>query len=280
MNMARRRKKLAPRLYTYGQLESLMRLFYAGKRTTILYGGVAVGARPNAGGLPYLEITYSAANWYITLARVYRGDGDSTVYAVVGPPRNADPAVRKRQLFAWKRYAPAFTPHREKRLIAGGISVWYRVRDGVVTHCPSRPGVWLHPPRRAGVYDRQWGKCNPYLAYRSRALIARLRKGAAVEPGCVICAHGETVDFGIYTAPTASRDGKRLIVRPRMHNDVSRRLHHIDGDYAIKHVEFVGMEDSQHVFNASHRWKCSADARNGIVEWLLGDIYIPGPDSF
>jgi hypothetical protein len=268
--MAKRRKKLAPRLYTYEQLESLMRLFHAGKRSTVLYGGVAVGARPSADP-PHLEITYSRTQWRITLARVYRGADGATVYGVTGPPRHLDKDIRKKQVAAWKRYVPVFTPHQEKRLLPSNVWSWYRVTGGVATPCVSRPGVWLHPPRRKPVHDPEWGTPRfPEISRRTKRLVTRLTKASL--PGCLVLREGAEYNVAVYTPPTRNGDGRKLTFFARRHTNESQRFHHFDGDYRYRHLEFIGIEK-----NSKYRWKCSKDAFNGIVEWVLGDIYIPGP---
>ena len=274
--MAKRRKKLAPRLYTYEKLESLMRLFHAGKRSTVLYGGVVVGARPS-GDPPCLEITYSTSKWWIALARAYRGADGATVYAVTGPPRSVDRDMRRQQVAAWKRYVPVFTPHQEKRLLPSNVWSWYLVRDGVATPCVSRPGVWLHPPRRHERYDHNWGTLHPHLSRRAKLFAGRLAKATADLPGCMVRGEGDDVDIVVYTPPTQRSDGRKLTIVPRQHGDESRCFHHIDGDYAFKHLEFLGLEKNCTEWRPKYRWKCSKDAINGIVEWVLGDIYIPGP---
>jgi hypothetical protein len=81
----------------------------------------------------------------------------------------------------------------------------------------------------------------------------------------------------VCTAPTPRKDGKRLLIKVGPYTDEGRTHHHVDRDYARKHSQFFAVEEGESWRNGGMRWKCRKDAIIGIKEWVLGDIYIPGP---
>jgi hypothetical protein len=296
MNMAKPRKKLAPRLYTYEKLESLLRLHGAGKRSHRLYNCIAVNRHD-----PYIQIVYCAKSLRVVLATVGRGSNGDTVYTVPGMGSRGKTPESAAAIRKWRQYVPVFTPCDGKPFAAGTFRHW-RVRDGVATWCERKPGTWMHVPRSVDVTPDKWADVNakmyPNFPRRCKFFATRLRKALAAGPPAVmsllslrssrdtnplwniVCAHGDGPRLSVCTPPTATQDGRRLLVTVLLHDKDSRQHHHIDGDYGIKHNQFIALEDGKALRGNCLRWKCSKDAIAGIAEWIIGDNYIPGPDSY
>ena len=321
--MAKRRKRLKQRLLTYGELDA--RTLRATKKSrkdkaagrckavscdAVLYGSVR--AAPVKIGDFGFEIFWHGSlrraggpdeSARVPLARVYAlSDGD-TGYCVVGvgSSRNrsrADEAKVK----VWKRYVNAFTPFPKNRLLSGGETAAYRVRDGKVTdwedgraghgkwllmpHC-NRPSAsyWAGGGFTPGQPDKVPYGLYPKFIARCRRFQSDLRKQLADLPHAVVqllhkneatgrIAMGNSLH--VCLPPTRTKNGGRLIVSALMHNDESRRFFHIDGDYSPRHSQYFALD----VMRPSElmRWKCGKDALVGIKEWVLGSIYIPGPE--
>jgi hypothetical protein len=296
--MTHHRKPLKQRIYTYERLNSrLFKHVRSGKDAyqLYLYGRVGVGYAAGGRMLHGIDIVYRGKHGNIRLATVYRlldGDTMYTVYGI-GKQRNKSKVLRH-QIELWKRYAPAFTP-QTTRLYAGAAQ-HYLVRDGTVTPLASPLGTWLTVPSTMVPKPREWswGGANNRFKFRSlqnfprRCLLfaTRLRKSLAEDgQGEVQLRHWH--DWGnhwrpegntlhVCTPPSTRRDGRQLVVHIAMHDSESRHYHHIDGDWGLKHCQFFALErgkDKSHML----RWKCARDAINGIKEWIIGDIYIPGP---
>jgi len=77
--------------------------------------------------------------------------------------------------------------------------------------------------------------------------------------------------------PTRTREGKRLVIQGSMYDKESRQFHHADGDYAPRHSQYFAWQQGDPKSQVM-RWKCGKDALNGIVEWVLSSIHIPGPE--
>ena len=291
-------KKLRKKVYTYEQLEAILHARKTGtRRSTSLYGSVivALAQRPPCA----IAIAYDTDRLVVPLAYVYRAANGDTAYSVVSPDRyyrKENPARYKTRLATWKRYVRAFTPYDERRVFADDIRMHYIVRDGVATHVPRLPGVWQHVPRGLLPEPKNWAK--PFerrkyktLARRCRLFATRLKRALADGPPCVVQVFDELHGYHAHipfvgatlhvcTAPTAEQNGKRLLIKVGPYDDAGRTHHHVDGDYARKHSQFFAVEEGKSWREGGMRWKCSKDAIAGITEWILGDLYIPGPDSF
>lgn len=285
--MARRRKKLPPRLYTYEQLESLLRLCRKGTRSHVLYGCVAVNRKD-----PFIQICYSSKKARVVLATVGRGSDGDTVYTVHGVGLRAKTPEEAMAIRKWKQYVTVFTPSDGTRVAKNACQHW-RVRDGVATPCVLKPGTWKHSPRGIDVPTEKWAATYaasfPNFTRRCRVFATRLRKALEGGPPSVVSLlqppwseqsplfmSRKGAFLHVCTPPTATQDGRRLLVCVDMHDGESRRHHHVDGDYAVKHSQFLALEDGKRWADLM-RWKCSKDAIVGIQEWVLGCIHIPGP---
>lgn len=293
-----RRKVLTRRLYTYEQLDARLLKWSRAKekKNPSLYGNVQVeymAGRMETG----FRIRYVGKSTAFTIASIYR-TVDGTLYEVHGIGKYRNTPSKKRDIELWKRYTPVFTPHEPPERLYDGDRARYLLRDGVVTPVEDRdtPGIWLTMPRAmVPAKGKDWangGSWNNFRSFqnfprRCRLFATRLRK-ALDEDGIarVQLRHGTawSQHWGIVrgnalhvcTPPHGTHNGRRLVVQVSMHDADSRRHHHVDGDYAIKHCQFFALEDGKGTRDML-RWKCSRDAINGIKEWIIGDIYIPGP---
>lgn len=244
----------------------------------------------------------------VAFARVFRlSDGD-TGYVVMPISRarknNKRDAAR---LKVWKRYVGVFTPHDPSHRLFN-LAVGYRIRNGVATRCevendtmahPFPAGCWqsLTPVNRPAVSYWAGGGFTPgqpdkvpYGLYpkfiaRCRRFHSDLKKQLADGPQAVVqLLHKSEVtgriamgnSLHVCLPPTRTKHGRRLIVSALMHNDESRRFFHIDGDYSPRHSQYFALDVMRP--GELMRWKCGKEALVGIKEWVLGSIYIPGPE--
>jgi hypothetical protein len=298
MSMTQRQKKLRKKVYTYEQLEAILHAHSTGaRRSSSLYGSVV--AAPSRAWPCAIAIAYETDRLVVPLAYVYRAANGGTAYSVAGPDtyyRRQNRQRHERIRETWKRYVRAFTPYNERRVFADDIRMHYIVRDGVATHVPRLPGVWQHVPRGLLPAPKNWAKPFEHrkyktLARRCRLFATRLKRALADGPPCVVQVFDELHGYHAHipfvgatlhvcTAPTAAQNGKRLLIKVGPYDDAGRTHHHVDGDYARKHSQFFAVEEGKSWRDGGMRWKCSKDAIAGITEWILGDLYIPGPDSF
>jgi hypothetical protein len=312
--MARRRKTLRKRVYTYVQLDAKM-LRWAKKKVrykdTPLYGNVrlSLGAWPRwrlpvtPGTLapPGISLTYDSSRLEapLVIARAYRAADGATLYVVpgLGKRRNKSVAVRRR-ISAWKRLVPAFTPHDGSRLVDGEYGV-YLLKDGQVTRTDKPVPIWLSDPKswcwdarawkEGEAHGHNWSRAYPLFPRRCLLFATRLRKALKHGPYCEVQLSNSN-GWGHYwggpkgnaltvcTPPSGDRDGRSLTVHIAMHNHESLAFHHVDGDYGRKHCQFFAGEERMTMVNKKlMRWKCSKDAIVGIQEWVLSCIHIPGP---
>jgi hypothetical protein len=301
MSMARK-KALKPRVYTFGQLDTLCHRTHqrTGQFHHRLYGNVSVFPYFPCGN--YFAIHHQSKNGIGTIARVFRMSDGDTGYVVFGggsrKVRRADPKVAAQ----WTRYAPAFTPIPQGQRLYEGERLGFRVHNGVAMPCElSHKGVaswptgsWLAAPQcnrpKRDVWALGTKECNaqfPNFIRRAKVFATRLKAALAEGPPCVMqlfeadheyalmrC-RSDGVMLHVCTPPTRTQDGKRLVVHMTMHDASSRTLHHVDGDYAIAHSQFSGIEPGQ-VWRRAMRWKCAKDAIVGIKEWVMAQLYIPG----
>ena len=310
-----RKKVLTKRVYTFEQLTERW-LRWHKRAVAAAAGGWVSCDCPLRGGMivtghftkHYLLLRYESKQFSFDLARVYRASGGDTVYEVCGvgfhPAATIAAAKDKRakQMAlwrkAWRRYAPMFTPVEEGGPTLGAVAVYYRLHDGVATPCgrvdntgPDRTGVWLS---RTVVYSSptpaEWAAeypAYPNFPRRAAVFYTRLRKevvdagiGEAKpmrgEPMGWRGEPGPGLRFEVCSPPSRHRNGRRLLVSMAMYDKEGREFHHVDGDYAPQHSQFFALEDGKSRAEMV-RWKCVADALVGIKEWIIGDIYIPGP---
>jgi hypothetical protein len=310
--MAKRRKKLKQKILTYSDIERRLLRHQKKHRNAprrppcTLYGGVTVssaGTLVNGYEIRWFGNLRRAGGpdevRFVTLATVYSMSDGDTGYVVhgVGKPRN-NSRLERACIKVWRRYVGVFTPHDPKHRLTGSDHVGYRVTStGVLGQQPvvfsnkehRIPGSWATLPAvtrpdtkhwRGG--HNNWTKLYPKFQARSVRFAADLRKRLADGPMAVVqLLHGGE---GLYAArlslqvclpPTRTKDGRRLVVSAAMHSDESRAFHHVDGDYSPRHSQYFAYENGRTVA----RWKCGKDALNGVVEWVLGSIHIPGPEA-
>lgn len=309
-----RKKVLTKRVYTFEQLSERWTRWR--KRAVRAAAGSWVsGSCPLRGSMivrgnsakPCLILRYESKQFSFELARVYRASGGDTVYEVFGVGFATAASVaaakdkRAKQMAfwrkAWRRYAPMLTPVEEGGPTLGAIAVYYRLHDGVATRCgrvdnsgPDSQGVWLS---RTVTYTppspTEWTAgftAYPNFPRRAKVFFARLRKEVqGTGMGEITPLRPNHIDYLSYTkgvclevctAPSRHRTGRRLLVKMSMYDKEGRQFHHVDGDYAPQHSQFFAMEDGK-PRSEIVRWKCAADAIVGIKEWIIGEIYIPGP---
>lgn len=292
-----RRKVLKRRLYTYEQLDKRVADWVKSgeKRYPALYGNVIVEYAPGR-TQPGLCIRYVGKKSPFTLASVHHTNV-GTLYEVhgIGAGRNK-PSVRK-SIDLWTRYVSIFTPHDAGQRLYGGERKRYLLDGGVVVPLDDHevPGIWRTMPRSMQPKAEGWalgGGHNefhtlPNFTRRCRVFATRLRKALADDGmGAVQLRnhHGWSLNWNIprgnslhvCTPPHGTHNGRRLVVQIAVHDGESRRHFHIDGDYATAHSQFIAIEDGK-TWREQLRWKCARDAIFGIKEWIIGDIYIPGP---
>ena len=315
--MAKRRKKLTPKILTYGEIDARITRHYKKHKnancTVPLYGSVVVR-------IPATNCNHFEIRWYgnlrpaggpdieasIPLASVFAlSDGD-TGYIVrgCGKPR-AHTTANDASIKIWKRYVGVFTPHdittgslregdaRQYRVSKGGICTAGTLTSKTVAH-PIFPGCWWSMPtanrpdwkRWLHGWDDQYKGFPKFLA-RSKRFATDLRKRLAGGPTAVVqlLHRNEGASFQgreglqllVCLPPTRTTDGRRLVIQGSMHDKESRQFHHVDEDYGPRHSQYFAWVHGESA--GVMRWKCGKDALNGIVEWVLGSIYIPGPEN-
>jgi hypothetical protein len=315
--MAKRRKKLKQKILTYGEIDARITRHYKKHKnkdcTAPLYGSVSVQI-PAISSNHFQIVWYGnlrraggpSVNRIIRLASVFAlSDGD-TGYVVpgIGKVRNnteEDQAMIK----IWRRYIGAFTPHDPTDRILQKWSHPYRLRDGKavpLTDChwahPCHPIMlgcwWLMPTVNRPDWNRWlhgWDdefKGFPKFLARSKRFANDLRKRLADGPTAVVqlLHRNEGFNFGFHEKglqlhvclpPTRTQEGERLVIQGAMHTKESRQFHHVDGDYAPRHSQYFAWRQGDPKSQVM-RWKCGKDALNGIVEWVLSSIHIPGPE--
>jgi hypothetical protein len=308
--MAKRKKPLKQRLYTYEQLNKKLRNLPPKVHYVRLYGAVlaevtarrAADLEPSSMGIIYRgkDIVYTDGvvrqGEGFPIAAVYRAADNASVYMLYGIGRKRNKSAMRRKIARWMRYAPAFTPMPAGERLYEGERRFYLVKDGAVTQAPDLPGVWLDPPpTHRNLRDWADGEHREFRSYenyprRCRLFARRLQRELAeafpVELNLIhhpeiiwrrFGYYGKGVGLSVKTPPTATQNGRCLDVQIRMYDDAeARRFHHVDGDYGIKNCHFYALERGKK-WSDVMRWKCARDAINGIKEWIIGDIYIPGP---
>jgi hypothetical protein len=309
--MAKRRKKLRRRIYTYQQLESrLVRVARRQNADTMasaawapeirLYGNV--WAR---GGSNTIRIYYKNRDKLpVNIASVYLLPGGVTGYAVhgFGTAKHEDKKLVARYYPMWKRYVTVFTPWDLRYRLRTDHAVLYRVQDGsvvergTVTTAPDSPssacvgaaitqGRWNAPPPKAWL-------ANPRLAtfpkFRARALAfyrSLKRRLASGLPAIVqltggaptrLLPTGDGLVLIVMVPGTETQRCKTLYVMIRMHDNWSRGRLKISHDYGYAHSHVMALEDGK-AKSETLEWKSTRTALVGIHEWVNGTLYIPGP---
>jgi hypothetical protein len=298
MTMAKRRKALKQRLYTYDQLNAkfyrAMRAGAPSPQEVWLYGRVGLDYRGGGRMQNGIVLMYRGRHGTTRLATVYRLLDGGTMYTVHGVGKKRNKKLVRYQIDKWERYAPAFTPQTTR--LYEGEQRHYLLRDGKVTSLGQPLGAWLTMPSAMVPKPREWSWGGRTLQHKFRSfqnfprrclLFATRLRQALAEDGLGEVQLRNNHDWGYHwqpegntlhvcTPPSTGRDGRQLVVHIAMHDTESRKFHHSDGDWGVKHSQFFALERGQ---NKSHmlRWKCARDAINGVKEWIIGDIYIPGP---
>ena len=311
--MAKRRKKLKQKILTYGEIDARIARYYKKHKnpdcSVTLYGGVSVR-------IPAINSNHFQIVWEgklhragdtvgLVLARVFAlSDGD-TGYVVsgVGKARhNTDEEAA--EIKVWRRYVAAFTPHDPKERILFKRSVAYRIRDGKAVRLtdfpmaylahPVMPGCWWSMPTANRPDWKRWQyayedefKTFPKFLARSKRFANDLRKRLADGPTAVVqlLHRNEGARFDgrgglqlhVCLPPTRTKEGQRLVIQGSMHDKESRAFHLVDSDYAPRHSQYFAWQQGSPKSQVM-RWKCGKDALNGIVEWVLSSIHIPGPE--
>jgi hypothetical protein len=220
MTMARRRKTLRKRVYTYEQLDakglrwtkktarSGSTPLYGDDRYAPLYGSVRIwdgewpywlrmqhGKKRIA---PGVSIRYKPKrmDMSLVLAYVYRAADGATLYVVpgLGKSRNKKPEVRQR-IAAWKRLVPAFTPHDGSRLLQHEYAM-YLLKDGQANRLDKPVPIWLSDPKawcwdarawkQGEAHGNNWGRLYPLFPRRCLLFATRLRKALQDGPACEV----------------------------------------------------------------------------------------------
>jgi hypothetical protein len=218
--MARRRKALRKRMYTYEQLDAKQLRWdkkivrdrptpiYANERYAPLYGSVGFwhgdwpywlrmqpGKKRSPPGVS-IQYSHKRMETSLVLAYVYRAADGATLYVVpgLGKSRNKKPEVRRR-IAAWKRLVPAFTPHDGSRLL-GGEYAMYLLKDGQATRLYKPVPIWLSAPKywcwdakawkEGKAWGQHWSRLYPLFPRRCMLFATRLRKALQDGPACEV----------------------------------------------------------------------------------------------
>lgn len=150
---------------------------------------------------------------------------------------------------------------------------------------PFTPDTWV---------EQAWVPAYPLFAKRARRFAIRLRRELAdmSMPARLILQRAPELPvhqirlapqslslFVIADSPTPGY-GTGLRVWVAMHSNESRRHFGIDYDYGLNHCQYIatlsGSKIHDPYFNDYMRWCRARDAINGIKEWVMSHLYIPG----
>jgi len=301
--MGRRRKVL----FTFEKLDAL--LGRTGKPdgpdrlTAWLPTSVNVRVVANLANRSDLELEYWDTCTRFPIASVWSVEDGGTVYEVNGCGADLGKNREGRRLF--RRYVRWFTPHTvQGRTPRFERKHWYRLYDGVAVEITRTHGsVWkpfyssrLYPkcaaPRLSEWVQPGVEKGLPKFVARSRAFYKNLRREVATSvPAAVQLLNqrqaraNSSKDFTwslrtylflqVCTPPSSHDRGRQLVVAMEPHDADSRTFFKVNGDYCIRHSQFRACEPPNREIM---RWRCAREAIVGIKEWLLGSIFIPGPE--
>ena len=273
-----------------------------GARFARVYGSVYVRGSPTA---RYLNLVRNPGKMpedgYMDIATVTSVAGGDTLYHVVGfgKDRNAKGRINR---FTWRRLARRLTPYDGLKC----KGEWrYRVKqDGRFEYLPPgtpdpRPSL-LYPssllPKGPAAWISDYAKVSSYPNFINRAkrfaralrvavdgqFGARVQLLWASHAATFQPTEGPAVWLHVCLPPHETQDGKRLLIAIAMHDKASRQFFRVSGDYGQRHCQFLATDlDSRQMRQGwpyKYQWKCQADAIVGIKEWVLGSLYIPGPD--
>lgn len=305
--MAKRRKKLRRRLYTFEQLErKIVRAIAADRKPERLYGNVIL-----SGDYAKIDIVYQRTQGKALLASVFRMSDGDTGYVVHGYGRVRNTGNTQRFAHAWMRYAHVFTPIAKGHRLPHRRAIVFRLRNGepqeVSRHTDVTPDEFL--PAGCSLEVCKWRTIKPkdwisessldlFPRFKARALAfyrslrKRLSAGMPAEVQLTDCyesnalmefrrraiAHGRMfgICLAVSTPPTRTQTGRRLHVLVRMHDKDSRAATGVDFDYGTLHCHVLAVEYGQ-PYSSRLEWKSARAALVGIHEWVNGTLYIPGP---
>jgi len=304
--MGKRRKFL----FTFHQLDSLLRRSGkpdpSDKLMAWLPGSVNVRVVADLVYRTELGIEYWDTHTRFPLASVWSVEDGGTVYVVNGCTVELGKTREGRRLF--RKYVRRYTPHTVQGRTPRYESIYqYRLYGGLVVEIaavqdksgnrpfyPSRLYPKCAAPRLGNWVLPGVEKGLPKFVARSRAFYKSLRREitdcipATVQllnqrqgPAESRTSRGFTWSTGpslflhVCTRPSSQDRGRQLVVVTEPHDAESRRFFNIDGDYGFRHSQFRACEPPE---PAQMRWRCAREAIVGIKEWLLGSIFIPGPE--
>lgn len=305
--MAKRRKKLRQRLYTFEQLErKIVRAIAAKTNPARLYGNVILEGRYSR-----IDIVYQCKQGKALLASVFRMSDGDTGYVVHGYGRVRNAGNAQRLSHAWMRYAPVFTPIREGQRLLQRRATVFRIRDGEPQQVSHHPDVTPDEftPAGCSIAVCKWRTQQPkdwisdssldtFPRFKARALAfyRSLRKRLSTGMPAVVqltdhyqslaltefrrraLAHGRMfgICLAVSTPPTRTQTGRRLHVLIRMHDKDSRAATGVDFDYGALHCHVLAVEHGK-PYSSCMEWKSARAALVGIHEWVNDTLYIPGP---
>ena len=294
-----RKKVLKQRVYTFRQLWK--KRLGSGAGPLRLYGAVQVTGNSAFNGPAELGIRYipKDTDHNFPIAAVYRAANNATLYVMYGIGQKRNQPEMRQKIARWMRYAPAFTPMPPgERLYEGQRRFFLRQEDGSTSELPDMPGVWTKYPlvnQRLADWTDAGFATYPLFARRARRFARMLREEVSPLGGelrlqelSVIRAadkryHDQPgLSLELALPPSASRHGRVLGIEVFMYDREARQHHRVDGDYGMKNCHFLACPAPVHHYSGPQlrklmRWKCAKDAIIGIKEWILGDLYIPGP---
>jgi hypothetical protein len=274
-----------------------------GAKFARVYGNVYVRSSPSA---RYLQLVRNPGktpeDGYMDIATVTSVAGGDTLYTVVGCGRGTSKPRHRNYRLTWRRLARRLTPYDGLKC----KGEWrYRVRQDGRFEClppatpaprpsllypssllPQGPTAWVSGYARVSQYPNFIDRAKRFA--RALRVAVDGRFGARLQ--LLWNAHAATfqptqeqaVWLHVCLQPHDNRDAKRLLIAIAMHDQISRKFFRISGDYSKRHCQFLATDldtDASRVqWPYQYRWKCKADALAGIKEWLLGSLYIPGPD--
>lgn len=240
---------------------------------------------------------------FMHIAEVHSVAGGDTLYKVTGYGKERSTGSRWR--LTWRRLARRLTPYdglkckgewryrvkpdgRFEYLTWGGTGVpdphYSRLYPSSVI--PKGPAEWARAYEEACTYPNFIDRAKRFARWLRLSVGGQF--GASVQllwqgnRATTLPAQGPSMWLQVCLPPHENQAAKRLLIAIAMHDKASRQLFHVDGDYGQRHCQFLATDldayEMQRGGAYKYRWKCQADAIIGIKEWVLGSLYIPGPD--
>lgn len=275
-----------------------------GAKFARVYGSVYVRGSP---GSRYLNLVRNPGKMpedgYMDIATVTSVAGGDTLYTVVGCGRGTLARNHRTHRFTWRRLARRLTPY--DGLKCKGEWGYLVKKDGRFEYLPPgtdgpRPSL-LYPssllPNGPTAWGSDYAKVSSYPNFidRAKRFARALRVAVDGQFGARVQllwarhaatyrpTNGPSIWLHVCLEPHATQDAKRLLIAIAMHDEASRRFFRVSGDYGKRHCQFLATDLDAYDMQRGgsyykYRWKCQADAIIGIKEWVLGSLYIPGPD--